>query len=92
MRSANGNIPPVRRNLFSSRPRRPVTTSSLSTATSTASQTVHADESASAREDIIIRDESGDFRLELPTQGPLPPREDTKEEQSTITLLILDHV
>jgi hypothetical protein len=56
----------------------------LSTATNTASQNVHSDESASTKEDIIIRDEAGDFRLELPSQMPLPMREDQKEEQGTI--------
>lgn len=86
-RTANGqNLPSVRRNLFSSHPRRPAATSSLSTATSCASRNVHSDESASTKEDIIIRDETGDFRLELPTQGPLPMREDQKEDQSNITL------
>lgn len=86
MRAPNSQShPPSRRTLFSSHPRRPAAASSVSTATSSGSQNVHSDASATAKEDIIIRDETGDFRLELPTQGPLSMREDQKEDQSNIT-------
>ncbi|KAE9983666.1 hypothetical protein BLS_009659 [Venturia inaequalis] len=82
------NPPPVRRNIFSSHPRRPAATSSLSTATSSASQNVHSDASVSAKEGIIIRDEAGDFRLELPAPGLPPMREDQKEDYSAENRLI----
>ncbi|QDS70029.1 hypothetical protein FKW77_003803 [Venturia effusa] len=89
LRTSNAqSLPSGRRNLFSSHPRRPAANSSLSTAASSGSQNVHSDASASVHEDIIIRDETGDFRLELPTQGPLPTREDQKEDQSAETRLI----
>lgn len=90
LRAPNGQNPPsVRRNIFSSHPRRQAATSSLSTATSSTSQNVHSDVSVSAKEDIIIRDETGDFRLELPTLGLPPMREDQKEDQSNITPRVL---
>ncbi|TID19740.1 putative upf0220 domain protein [Venturia nashicola] len=84
----NQNPPSVRRNIFSSHPRRPAATSSLSTAASSASQNLHSDASVSAQEDIIIRDETGDFRLELPAPGPIPLRGDQKDEQSAENRLI----
>jgi hypothetical protein len=77
-RSTSGTgAPSARRGLFVSY-RRPTPNTALSTGT-TAAQAVHKDATAS-QDDIIQRDEQGNYRLDLPNMAPLP-RDEIKEER-----------
>lgn len=68
--------------------RLPGASSSVVSVASSAGSGVHRPDSrlgaaaADAVEDIIVRDERGDFRLEMPTMTPMP-RDEVKDEQGT---------
>ncbi|KAF2422071.1 hypothetical protein EJ08DRAFT_653277 [Tothia fuscella] len=81
----NSSLPPVRRQFHSSSRRPPMNSNNTSTSNTTQS-TVHTDASASS-EDIIIRDETGNFRLDVPNMAPLP-RDEAKDEKEVENRLI----
>jgi hypothetical protein len=81
-RSASGTgAPSARRGLFVSY-RRPTPNTSLSSGP-TIAQAVHKDATAS-QDDIIQRDEQGNYRLDLPNMAPIP-RDEMKEERGRDT-------
>jgi hypothetical protein len=80
--------PSARRGLFVTY-RRPTPNTALSAGAS-AAQAVHKDATAS-EDDIIQRDEQGNYRLDLPSMAPLPRDEDKEEHgENSVVSTCLD--
>jgi hypothetical protein len=80
--SSNGSN--VRRNLFSSTlSRRPTGIPSASTSTSTVQSSNTEDQPVA---DIIVRDEHGNYRLDLPHMTPIP-RDEAREERGQFWII-----